>query len=267
MRLKYLMQKRGLLLSFIVLVLVFALFSSAVFAKQVDITSYCDVALESCATQDQALALLAEKYPHDIRVDYVYYFDTSDVQSSLAQIALECANKQSKKDVYKAELQNNLDLITRDSLKMYADNVGLASANFSFCLDTQATAWDVLDEVEEAEDDGVTSAPSVRFNMDIYTGSQTFTSLHTLAKEYLGLDDASEETTEETDSDIVDEAEEAETEEEAEPSVDLEEAYNGAPETAGTAEEGQEALDQIEEPLFFRVIRQFRNWLLGVFGS
>ncbi|MBI5003459.1 thioredoxin domain-containing protein [Candidatus Woesearchaeota archaeon] len=261
------MQKRGLLLSLIVSVLVFSLFSSVVFAKQVDITSYCDVALESCAAQDQALELLVQKYPHDLRVDYVYYFDTSDVQSSLAQIALECANKQSKKDVYKAELQNNLDIITRASLKEYADNVGLASANFSFCLDTQATAWDVLDQVEEAEADGVTSAPSVRFNMDIYPGSQTFTSLHTLAKEYLGLDalDASEETTEETVSDV-DEAEEV-AEEEAEPSVDLEETYNGAPETAGTAEEGQEALDQIEQPLFFRVISQVRNWLLGVFGS
>ncbi len=249
------MQKRGLFLSLIVFVLVLSLFSSAVFAKQLFITSYCDAALESCTTQDQALELLAGKYPHDIHVDYLYYFDTSDVQSSLAQIALECANKQSKKDVYKAELQDNLALITRDSLKQYADNVGLVAANFSFCLDTQATAWDVLDQVEEAEDDGVTSAPSVRFNMDMYTGSQTFTSLHTLVKEYLGVDAVSEETV----SDV------PETEEAAEP--DLEETYNGAPEIVGTPEEGQEALDQIEEPLFFRVIGQFRNWLLGLFGS
>ncbi len=258
-RLKHLMQKRGLFLSLFIFVLVFSLFSSMVFAKQVDITSYCDVALESCKTQDQALELLVEKYPYDIHVDYLYYFDISDVQSSLAQIALECANKQSMKDVYKAELQNNLDLITRESLKQYADNVNLASANFSFCLDTQATAWDVLDQVEEAEDDGVTSVPSVRFNMDIYTGSQTFTSLHTLAKEYLDLAE-DEEVSEEIGEEAVAQVEPIEP-------VDMEETYVGAPEIVGTPEEGQEVLDQIEEPLFFRVISQFSNWLLSVFGS
>ena len=252
------MQKRGLFLSLILFIVLLSLFSSAVFAKQVFITSYCDVALESCAAQDQALELLVEKYPFDVQVDYLYYFDTSDVQSSLAQIALECANKQSKKDVYKAELQNNLDLITRDSLKMYADNVGLASANFSFCLDTQATAWDVLDQVEEADDDGVTSVPSVRVNMDIYTGSQTFTSLHTLVKEYLNLDSEEQE-------DEIAEVVPTETSEPT-PSVDVEETYNGAPETIGTPEEGQEVLDQIEEPLFFRVIGQLSTWLLGIFS-
>ncbi len=258
------MQKRGLVLSLLIFI---TIISPSAFAEQVYITSYCDVALESCKAQDQALELLAEKYPYDLHVDYLYYFDTSDVQSSLAQIALECANKQSKKDLYKAELQDNLAVITRDSLKQYADNVGLASANFSFCLDTQATAWDVLDQVEEADDDGVTSAPSVRFNMDIYTGSQTFTSLHTLVKEYLDLDTQEEVSeTEEDEGDISEETEPSEGSV-SESSVDLEETYNGAPETAGTAEEGQEALDQIEEPLFFRVIGQFRTWLLGVFSS
>lgn len=251
------MQKRGLFLSLLLFIIVLSLSASA---KQLYIVSYCDVALESCKTQDQALALLTEKYPYDLHIDYLYYFDTSDVQSSLAQIALECANKQSKKALYKAELQNNLNLITRASLKQYADNIGLAAANFSFCLDTQATAWDVLEQVEAADEDGVTSAPSVRFNMDIYSGSQTFTSLHTLVKEYLDLNQDLEEPEEQAED-----IEETSSTETSEPEVG--ETYNGAPETVGTPEEGQEALDQIEESLFFRVIAQFRTWLLGLFTS
>jgi predicted DsbA family dithiol-disulfide isomerase len=254
-------MKKGFIIFSLLTTLFLFLFLFSASAK-VYITSYCDVSLESCRAQDQALDLLVEKYPHDLEVEYLYYFDISDAKSSMAQIALECANRQGYKNDFKAELQNNLEDLSRDALKGYAANVGLTAANFSFCLDTQMTAWDVLDEVIAAEDDGVTFAPTVRFNMDLYSGSQTFTSLHELLKDYLGLDGApvdaettetsvsygeQEETEQQTDADAV--------QEEADTSVSSSEARDDS------------ALQEIGDPLFFRVIRQLRTWFLDVFSS
>ncbi|MBI5072254.1 thioredoxin domain-containing protein, partial [Candidatus Woesearchaeota archaeon] len=185
------------------ILLLLLLFTLSVSAKLL-ITSYCDVSLETCKSQDQALVLLQKDYPSDIKVNYLYYFDTSNAKSSLAQIALECANRESMKDAYKTYLQDHLGEkeISRDSLKNSADAVGLAAANFTFCLDTQETAYDVLAEIENAEEEGATTVPSIRFGTDIYTGSQTYTSLHTLVKKYLGLTEAEypKETTTETSS-------------------------------------------------------------------
>ena len=251
------MQKRGFVtvISFLFLLL----FSLAVSAK-LDIVTYCDASLEACRAQDQALVLLQEKYPQDITVHSLYYFDTSNAKSSMVQIALECAHRQSMKDVYKTEIQNNLNDLSRSALKVYASNVGLATANFTFCLDIQATAWDVLGEVLEAADDGVTSAPSVRFNMDMYSGSQTFTSLHALVKQYLGL---SEKTYNKENEDT-----KAEDEETGKQEIIEKQPVEEESETSETIEQpssGAEQMGKIEQPLFFRVVSKFRLWLLDAF--
>jgi len=244
------MKKRFILFSALALII----FAFSVFAQpKLAITSYCDVRLESCKAQDEGLALIQEEYKYDVTVEYLYYFNTENPQSSLAQIAVECANKQGMKETYKKELQNNLDVLTRSALKQYADTVGLVPANFSFCLDTQMTAWDVLEQVEEAKEDGVTEAPSVRFNTQMYTGSQTYTSLKSLVNEYLNIkeDSVEEETAEQTTEPI--EVEDNQVNEESEPSQEV------------PNEQGHEELEKIEEPLFFRAIRQIRAWMLGLF--
>ncbi len=252
------MKKRLILFSVLALVI----FAFSVFAQpKLVITSYCDVRLESCKAQDSALALIEKNYPYDVTVDYLYYFDTENPHSSLAQIAVECANKQGMKEEYKTELQNNLDVLTRSALKQYGENAGLAAANFSFCLDTQLTAWDVLEEVEEAEEDGVTEAPSVRFNHDIYTGSQTYTSLKSLVDEYLGSSiQLSNDMISIPLSNI-----EIEPEETTEPNHQAYEESESISEELSLPEEGRQELEKIEEPLFFRVIKQIRAWMLGLF--
>ncbi|MFA6889145.1 MAG: thioredoxin domain-containing protein [Candidatus Woesearchaeota archaeon] len=244
------MKKRFVLFS----TLAFIIFTFSVFAQpKLAITSYCDVRLESCKAQDEGLALIQEEYKYDVIINYLYYFDTTDPQSSLAQIAVECANKQGMKQEYKQELQNNLDVLTLSALKEYANNIELVPANFSFCLDTQITAWDVLKEVKEAEEDGVTTAPSVRFNTQLYTGSQTYTSLKTLANEYLSI---TEESIKEKTEEQTTKPNEIKTSEE----ITNEEVI-----TEEQAQQGQEELNQIEDPLFFRAIRQIQAWMIGLF--
>jgi predicted DsbA family dithiol-disulfide isomerase len=238
--------------------LLFLLCCISVFAQpKLAITSYCDVRLESCKVQDQALALLEEKYSYDITVDYLYYFDIEDPQSSLAQIAVECANKQGLKQEYKTELQNNIDVLTMPALKQYAEYINADTNNFTFCFDTQMSAWDVLAEVEEAENDGVTTAPTVRFNQDIYEGSQTFTSLNSMINEYLQGSSAEPSTVEEI---VTEQPKETEENEE----VPVEETQEQEVQEE-KEEESTEELQQIEEPLFYRAIKQIRVWMLGLF--
>lgn len=243
------------------------LFTLSVSAK-LFITSYCDVSLEACKSQDQALVLLQKDYPSDIVVHYLYYFDTSDAKSSLAQIALECANRESMKDAYKTYLQDHLEeqQITRASLKSSADVVGLAAANFTFCLDTQETAYDVLAQVENAEEEGATTVPSIRFGDHMYTGPQTYTSLNTLVKEYLGLTaEYSEETTTEMSSSETTASSSSGTSSTSSSETPSSEETTEAS-SSETTSSGTEQMQNIEQPLFFRVISQFRTWLLGVFS-
>lgn len=229
--------------------IIFILSLLSVSAK-LTIVSYCDVTLEACKTQDTGLALLEEKYPHDLQISYLYYFDTEDVENSRVHIALECANKQGMKEEYKTQIQNNGDVLTRDALKEYAAIVTLDTGNFSFCLDTMATAPEVLGEVKQAQADGVTMAPTVRFNNDLYGGSQTFTSLHTLVKEYLNINEGDEETVQKSEEEIGQETSPEEQEE-----VVQEEEQPKATETAE------------DEPVFFKVIKQIRAWLLSIFSK
>ena len=238
----------------VLLSLVLVVLSMAVSAK-VSLLSYCDVTLESCKKQDQALEILADKYPLDLQVDYLYYFDMSDAKKSMAHIALECANWQSMKAEYKSELQNNLDDLSRSALKEYADNVGLYMSNFTICLDTGMSAWDVLDEVVEADEDGVSTAPSIRVNMDIYTGSQTFTSLHDLVKKYIGLDGVV----------IVEEVSEESYEETAGEDTTIEETSTEELTEENTIAEETETQGE-EEVLFFKIMRKFWNWLISPLG-
>lgn len=234
-------------LSFLLLFLV--LISSASVVAVLSITSYCDVTLGSCKKQEQALVLLEEKYPLDLDVEYLYYFDTSDAEASMAHLALECAAREGLKDAYKLEIQNNLGDLSRDALKGYAANVSVDTGNFSFCLDTGMTAWDVADQIAMADEDGVSQIPAVRFNMDVLVGTQTFTSLHELVKDYLGIDGEevvdiedvpSEEAEEEQGEEVSEEVSEEETEEE------------------------QEVLEEEEQPLFFRVLANFWMWAVGL---
>jgi hypothetical protein len=228
--------------------------SSLSVAALLSITSYCDVTLESCKKQDQALELLEEKYPLDIEVDYLYYFDTSDPKASMAHIAVECAAREELKDAYKLEVQNNLGDFSRDALKQYAANVGLDAVNFSFCLDTGMGAWAVVEQIAAADEDGVSQIPAVRFNMYLYVGTQTFTSLHDLVKEYLGLDGIEAEETaavEGAEESLVGEAFAAEEVEEETVSEEV-------------AAEGQEVLEEVEQPLFLRVLGKFWAWVTGL---
>ena len=123
------------------------------------------------------------------------------------------------------------------------------------------TAWNVLEEVVAAEDDGVTSVPTIRFNRDLYSGSQTFTSLHELLKEYLGLDGEDEDF--ETDEALASETEQ----EEVSPQIDEDEEENDASASPSEESSDNSALQEIEDPLLFRVIREFREWLLSVFAK
>jgi hypothetical protein len=252
------MVKRWSILFVTMLVLAFAVSAFSATAR-IDIVSYCDVTLEKCQKQDAALDLLEDKYLYDISVERLYFFDTTNPQKSMTHVALECASWQGMKDSYKVELESNLADLSRRALEVYAGYVGLVMSNFTFCLDTQLSAWDVLDEVEIGLDDGVTSAPSIRINMDLYEGKQTFSSLEALIKQYLGLGDT-------LTMDLVD----------IEPIVDAVDdigldvsVIDGDVIVDDIEEEiqedtGSKILQQAEQPLFFRIVSQFSSWLLGL---
>ncbi len=238
--------------------MLFFLVSAFSVHAKLSVVSYCDVTLERCKTQDQALKLLEQKYMYDISVDYIYYFDITVPTKSMVHIALECASRQGEKEMYKTEIQAHLSDLSRSALEDYAKNVELNMGNFTFCLDTAVTAWGVADQIEEAFSTGIAEAPAVRIGSDIYYGSQTFTSLESFIKEHLGLSPSK------TVAEYV-------TEPISKPFADVDEASEDiVNDVGGTTEE--EILDDsqdihdysVEQPLFLHIMAQFWDWLQGL---
>ncbi len=111
-------------------------------------------------------------------------------ESHWAAEAAECANQQGKFweyhdklfDVWQGE---NVGTFTKPNLKKYAADLGLDTAKFNTCIDTDATASIVQADENEAKNLGLPGTPSFLINgrlfrnqtMDFSEFARTFDSL------------------------------------------------------------------------------------------
>ena len=94
--------------------------------------------------------------------------------------AAECARDQGKFWEYHDLLFQNQRGLDLESLKLYADNIGLDADVFSTCLDSDAKAQLVLDDVQTGQSYGVRATPTFFINGRILVGALPFSSFQTL---------------------------------------------------------------------------------------
>lgn len=94
-------------------------------------------------------------------------------QAKGAAAAARCAARQSKFWEMRDKLSNS-DTLDNESIKEYAQEVGLNSAKFNECLDTPEVTAEVEKEISEAEKIGVESTPSLFINGRLIEGAYPF---------------------------------------------------------------------------------------------
>lgn len=72
-----------------------------------------------------------------------------------------------------------------ESLKLYAEQVGLDTEVFGTCLDSGAKTQLVLDDVEDGLSFGVSGTPTFFINGQMMVGAQPFSSFQTLIDDAL----------------------------------------------------------------------------------
>ena len=88
--------------------------------------------------------------------------------------ATECADDQGKFWEYHDLVFANQSAIDVDSLKGYADQLGLDIATFNDCLDSGKYEQEVLQDVQDGRAAGVTGTPAFFINGELVSGAIPF---------------------------------------------------------------------------------------------
>ena len=88
--------------------------------------------------------------------------------------ATECADEQDKFWEYHDLVFANQGAIDVDSLKGYADQLGLDTATFNDCLDEGKQTAEVEKDSEDAQASGVSGTPAFFINGQLVSGAQPF---------------------------------------------------------------------------------------------
>lgn len=116
-------------------------------------------------------------------------------QSLWAAEAGECAADQDAFWEYHDFLYNRLGSdglrdFTRDNLKLFAGELGLDTATFDECMDTEKYASQILNDTSSAQQLGVRSTPTFLVNGWAVIGAQPFTAFEATVDELLAEGDA-----------------------------------------------------------------------------
>ena len=94
--------------------------------------------------------------------------------SRIAQIASECADEQGKYWEYHDKLFENQGALDSDSLKSYASELGLNTAQFNSCLDSEKYGSEVDKDTNDGRAVGVRGTPSFFINGKKVVGAQPY---------------------------------------------------------------------------------------------
>lgn len=99
--------------------------------------------------------------------------------------AAECAHDQGEFREYHDILFQHQQALDRESLKLYAENMGLDTTDFSNCLDSDAKGQLILDDIQAAQSYVVGATPTFFINGKILVRALPFSSFQTLIDEAL----------------------------------------------------------------------------------
>jgi protein-disulfide isomerase len=134
------------------------------------IDAFPDFGCQLCVNKEKMIIQSLDIYPDEVRLDY-HHYPYNDFSYTLAE-ALECAGEQGKfwelhDKIYLEDVPEDMS-----ELLTVAEGVGLDMGLFNESLDSGKFKDKVLDEREQAIEDGA-EAMSVYINGNLYTGDSS----------------------------------------------------------------------------------------------
>jgi protein-disulfide isomerase len=134
--------------------------------------------------RDETLDLIIDQYGDNIKYVLMDFPITSiHPQAFIAHIAARCAGEQNRYFEYHDKLFANQLLWSKfppesedeiNELKKYAEELRLDKSRFDQCLDSKKYAEDILNNMQEGVNAGVTGTPAFFINGQIVRGAQPF---------------------------------------------------------------------------------------------
>ncbi len=122
----------------------------------------------------ETLPLIEKDYIETGKVKLVYRDFTRSPLSQKAAEAAECAAEQGKFWEYHDKIFDNQQLLSNESLKQWASDLGLDTKKFSDCLDSGKMASEVKKDLRDAKSYGVTRTPTIFINGIVVEGAQPY---------------------------------------------------------------------------------------------
>ena len=154
----------------------------------VTIVEFSDFQCPFCARFfSQTLPLIEKDYIDSGKVKLVYRdFPLSFHQNAQkAAEASECADEQGKFWEYHDKMFENQNALDTTSLKKYAEDLGLDTAEFNDCLDSGQMASKVQNDVNDGQKYGVTGTPTFFINGIKVVGAQPYSAFHEVINQEL----------------------------------------------------------------------------------
>ncbi len=141
-------------------------------SAEVEVVVYSDFQCPFCSRAAPTTHQIAEAYPDKVKVTFRNFPLSFHANAQKAAEAGECANLQGKfwemHDIMFAN-QNNLQA---DSLKSYAQQIGLDTAEFNECLDSGSMKAEVERDFQDGTKAGVQGTPAFIIEGELISGAQ-----------------------------------------------------------------------------------------------
>ena len=154
---------------------------------KVIIIEFSDYQCPFCQSAEATISQILSNYPNDVKI---YYRNFPLVQlhpnAINASMAAECSNEQGKFWEMHDKLfanQKNLDV---PSLKEYAKDLGLDSAKFNNCLDSNKYKDQIVKDYNDGIAAGVQGTPDFFINGVLIEGAQPYSVFDQAIKSVLG---------------------------------------------------------------------------------
>ncbi len=131
---------------------------------EVTIIEFSDFECPFCGRfYEQTLVQIKADYVDTGKVKFVYrdFPLQFHPQATPAAIAAECAGDQDKYFEYHDKIFENQQSLNTENYKAWAEELGLDTASFNSCLDSQKYAQEVADDMQDGVEAGVSGTPTL----------------------------------------------------------------------------------------------------------
>ncbi|MBT3985811.1 DsbA family protein [archaeon] len=149
------------------------------------IVEFSDFECSFCSRASTTIDQLLDEYGNDIKVVFRDFPLSFHANAHIASEAAECAHEQDMFWEMHDMIFANQDALDSDSLKGYADELGLDTDDFNECLDSGEMSAEVDADFADGASYGVQGTPAFFINGELISGAQPVENFRAIIDKHL----------------------------------------------------------------------------------